>query len=284
MTAPEILLLTATPRRLGVAEPLPVRVATRDGVTWEAVDTPLEEGVTLDLGRDLADFCAFPEVEAALDAWWSSLSLRPGTPVVVALPFACLPHGARTLRRWAARQRRPFLIVAECLLPVLEALPALQAYAEPVDVQVVSPSGKLHLHASRERVQILGREGEAAVRVEVGEPSHRLAEALTSGPDRPVQIALRPFWSLVEAGARRPLFAERPPRRTWQRSLHVRPGPDLDLVCSLGPAPADRARVARVAMPPGPAARVDLWLNPRRGRVRAWPGEFVHFPLPGLVS
>lgn len=279
MTVPEVLLLTAEPRRLGTAEPLPAQVATRDGSVWGAVDAPLEDGLTLHLGQDLADFCRFPEVDAALDAWWSALRLREGVPVVIALPFAALPHGAQAMRRWATRRlRQPLLIVAECLLPLLEALPHLSV---PGDVEVVGPSGKLHVQVSEGRIDVLGRQGEASRQVAVGDGHVALAEALFTGPARPVRLGVRPEWSLVEAGSRRPLLSLRLAQRMCHRSIHVAPGPDLEVLCSLGPRPADRARVARLETPAG---RVDLRLTPRGGRIRAFPGEFLEFPVPGLVS
>lgn len=295
MTVPEILFLTAHPRRLGHDAPLPVRVCSRDGQGWallpaEAESPPPEEALTLDLGRDLADFWAFPEFEAAMDAWWAGLGLREEATVVLVLPFACTPHAAARVRSWARKRlRRPLLVVAEALLPVLEALPALTSWAEPTEVLLSGPGRNLHVQASRGRVVILGREGTATARVEVGEPGHHLVEALRRGPEQPVRIGLRATWSLVEAGNRRPLFSARPEGRTWQHSVHVKPGPDLGVVCSLGSAPADRSRLARVRTPRDQPARIDLWLDARVGRVRALvPGGeapgFSAFPLPVLVS
>ena len=127
------------------------------------------------------------------------------------------------------------------------------------------------------------------------EAARRLVEALERGPDARVRLRLRPTWTVVPRGSRRPVFSAHPPRRArvWQTSLHLRrqvPSPrDLDLVCSLGPGARDRSRVATLEAPAAEVLRLDLWLGPRGGRARlldagSRPPGFVDFPLPGLLA
>lgn len=324
----EVLFLCGDPARLpgaGQPEPLATRVCARagaEGLEWVALplgapDPEADDAFTLDLSRDLADFADFPELGAALDAWWTACEprLAPRAPLLVVLPFSCFPRATAAFRNWASRRlRRPLLLVSECLLPVLEGLDRIRALleartdaADPLEIGLVCGRERLRVQGSRDRVLRLdvlereGRPGEAfslVHEVSVGDRGAavgRLLESLRSGPSLPVRLRLRPAWCVVPQGSRRELFRERPPRRarTWQASLHLRRGASacagLDLVCSLGRLPGDRSRV--ITLPPLGAdqVRLDLWLDPRRGRVRvfkfgAQPSGFLEFPFPGLLA
>ena len=328
---PEVLVLADPPRRVppgGEPQPLPTRVCARparEGLAWEALEAEApepdpDEALTLDLARDLADLVhlARPaELEAALDAWWSPLEprLAAGAPVLVVLPFASMPRAAAAFRAWAARRlRRPLLLVAEALLPVLGGLDRMRGLLEAraegapsMDFGLPCGVRRLRVQGSRDRflrLDLLQWERVGAdpadplhelPAVDLAEAARRLVESLERGPDTRVRLRVRPTWTVVPRGSRRPVFSAHPPRRArvWQTSLHLRrlaaPPRDLDLVCSLGPGASDRSRVATLEAPAAELLRLDLWLGPRGGRARlvapgSRPSGFLDFPLPGLLA